>query len=401
MSTIDLTRRAAPPLLLAPRRLSRRVLMISTIFLGAALLGLARVDNAPGALATAGLLVAAWLPSALRLRRTWAVGLWMLWALCLGVFQMGWLIKQDVNAPHTRRGADGTQVSCSYQAGPLGFGRLVVYFGTAGMLAGLGALFNAYRRESLAPCHDSTEHLAVVAGAWLSLAGALTVVDAATLNNRSLFCDMSPAYRKPKGDPNVNRAWPTECAPEQQDMAWSNRLCGTAPAPATRPLAIILGALVCGLGVAGAVSASVRIRRRNRWLDGWLPRVQSGEIYGWSLGAPLPMSKEDHTSSEEAAPWLARADGDAMDGFYRPLSYSPLLDTEVDNAGSSYRSNPAGRSVDGVVVARIEQIFAAGAIGRVRRGERGARNVVLAVLVPGAIAITATGLFFVFVRLAC
>jgi hypothetical protein len=377
------------------------MLMVSTILLGAATLGLARVDNAPGALATAGLLVAAWLPSALRLRRTWAVGMWMLWALCLGVVQVGWLIKQDVSAPHTRRGADGTQVSCSYQAGPLGVGRLVVYFGTAGMLAGLGALFKSYRRESLAPCHDSTEHLAIVAGAWLSLAGALTVVDAVTLDKRSLFCDMSSADRKTSADPEMKSAWPAECASDQKDAPWRNRLCRVESSPATRPLAIILGALVFSVGAAGAALAATRVRRRAQWLEAWLPRVRSGEIHGWSLGPSFPMSRDDETSTEEAAPWLARADGDAMDSFYRPLSYSPPLETEVDNAGSSYRSGPTERPVDGVVVARIEQIFAADAIERVRRGERGARNVAVAVAAPGAIAILVTVVFFVFVRLAC
>jgi hypothetical protein len=376
-------------------------LLVATIFLGAALIGLARVDNAPGALATTGLLLAAWLPSALRLRRTWIVGLWMLWALCLGVFQIAWLIKQDVHAPHTRRGTDGTQVSCSYSSGPLGFGRVVVYFGTAGMIAGLGALFTAYRRESLAPCHDSSEHLAVVAGAWLSFAGALTVVDAATLNNRSLVCDIAPVNRPVKGMPSVNSSWPPECASDQKDAPWTSRLCRVEPAPATRPLAILAGSLVFGLGAAGAVAAAARSRQRRRWLDGWLPRVQSGKIDGWSLSAPLPISKEDDRSDEQTAPWLARADGDATDGFYRSLNYSAVRDLEVDNAESSYRTNLAWRSVDGVAVARIEQIFAADEPERIRRGERGARKVILAVLAPGAIALGVTIVFFIFVRLAC
>ncbi len=90
-----------------------------------------------------------------------------------------------------------------------------------------------------------------------------------------------------------------------------------------------------------------------------------------------------------------------MDGFYRPLICSPLFDAEVDRAGSGYRSNPARGSGDGVVVARIEQAFAAGAAGRGRRGESGARNMVVLAIAPAAIAIMVTVLFFVLVRLAC
>jgi hypothetical protein len=401
MTTVGLERPPTPPFLLASRRLSPGVLFVLTIFLGSALIGLARVDNAPGALATTGLLIAAWLPSALRLRRSWIVGLWMLWALCLGVFEIAWLIKQDVSAPHTRRGADGTQVSCWYSSGPLGIGRVVVYFGTAGMLAGLGALFTAYRRESLAPCHDSTEHLAVVAGAWLSFAGALTVVDAATLDNRSLFCDIAPVNRTVKDISRVNSAWPPECAPDQKDAPWTSRHCRVEPAPATRPLAIISGTLVFGLGAAGAFVVGAHIRRRRRWLEGWLPLVQSGKIHGWSLGAPLPIFGDDDRSNEQTVPWLARADEGAPDGFYRLLSYSTVFEQEVDNAGSSYRTSLASKSVEGVAVARIEQIFAADEPERIRRGERGARKVVLAVLAPGAIAIVGTIVFFIFVRLAC
>lgn len=78
-----------------------------------------------------------------------------------------------------------------------------------------------------------------------------------------------------------------------------------------------------------------------------------------------------------------------------------MRDPEVDSAGSSYRTNLAWRSVDGVAMARIEQVFAADEPERVRRGERGARKVILAVLTPGAIAIGATIVFFIFVRLAC
>ena len=52
-------------------------------------------------------------------------------------------------------------------------------------------------------------------------------------------------------------------------------------------------------------------------------------------------------------------------------------------------------------VARIEKSFDADTIGRVRRGERGARNVALAVFSPSALAIGLIALYFFIARLAC
>lgn len=369
-----------PPLLLAPRWLSPQRLMVAAVLLGAGALSLARVDNTPGMLMTAGLVLAAWLPALLPLRRWWVRWLWVLWSIALGLGQVAWLAVYDFRQQITVRGADGSDVSCWVQLANKHsevFSRLVVLrflllIGVAALLAGFGALRRAYRRETMAPCHDSTEQFAIIAGAWLALAGGLCLLDVVSMRNRERVCDSYSYFSHDRGSRR-----PAICEPlNGRSVDEVGELCYSMPTPATRPFAITLGSVVLLLGATGAVSAAVRIRRRRRWLDGWLKSVETNGVAGWSLVL--------HASASivaNEAPWLARTQEDAAEGAYRQLIFTPI---EVHDPDANYRREPSGP----VVIARIEETAAVRSLAVVRRGERSARILALVVVVVCAVMFT-------------
>jgi hypothetical protein len=220
---------------------------------GTAALALARVDASPGIRPTAVLLLAAWAPMVLPARRAWTRELCVYLTFAIVLVHLGWWAVWD---PPSRDSlslpVDGMWVLLvnpwnghMLRDGDLGrFVRTVVFYAMAGLLGCFPVVWCAFHRELRSPGRDSGAQVAVLAGAWLAVAGCVGALDAFT---------RSDAVRS------------------------------VQTVELTRPrLQLAAGGLSAGIGVLGmlaAVGAAAVVRRRERWLA----RVAAGAIDGWSI----------------------------------------------------------------------------------------------------------------------
>lgn len=158
----------ATPFAAAPRWLTPHMVVLSVLLLGTAALAFARVDASPGATSTAVMLLAAWTPMTLPMRRPWVRSIGIMWTASVVLLHLAWGMIQDW-------GSDENHLA-----------RLAVGGAMVGLFASFAAVWRAFHREVESPASDSAGQLAVIGGAWLAVAGCVSAVDALTRTNTAL-----------------------------------------------------------------------------------------------------------------------------------------------------------------------------------------------------------------------
>lgn len=306
-----------PSFLSSPTWLTPRVVVVVAVVVAAATLGFARVDNTPGALSTTAVLLAIWLPMSFPLQRRWVRRFWTTWAIGLSIAYVAWLMAGD---EHDIRfyvqALDGSRVVCRAtlrdSSGLYYMLILVPRTALISLLAGLlfsaAALRRAFQRELSSPCADSSDHVLLVAGLWLSLAGGGSLMDSYSRSARSLSCIT-------EAGPKSTRTLPRFCTPQ----SISRGSCNDLSLPATQLPAKVLGIFIVGFGLVASAWAARRIQRRRLWIR----QVSRREVPNWSFITHDPAQR-----SLESTPRLCRSDAFPDSDCVKLLVFSPA-DSEV------------------------------------------------------------------------
>lgn len=287
----------APSFLFSPIWLTPRVVLVVAVVVAAATLGFARIDNTPGGLSTTALLLAIWLPLSFPQRRGWARRLWNTWAIGLSIAYVALFMAGDEHdLQFYVQALDGSKASCRatlHDANGLYYmlilaPRMVLFSLLAGLLVSAAAPRRAIQRELSSPCADSSDHLLLVAGLWVSLAGGVSLMDSYSRSARSLVCSA-------EAGPKSTQTLPRFCTPQ----SISHGACKNIPLPATQLTAKVLGAFVVGLGLAASAWAARRIQRRRLWIR----QVSRREVPNWYF-----ISHDPAKMSLENTPRLCRSD---------------------------------------------------------------------------------------------
>jgi hypothetical protein len=375
----------APAFVTEPRWLTPRRIALCVLLLGTTALTLVRVDAAPGVRPTAVMLLAAWAPMALPLRRPWVRWIGITWTASIVFLHLGWWACYDLvpfrsqhldpkhYAIHLLDSWTGARI---HTVGGWIAVRLAMAFATAGLFASFRIVWRALQREVASPAGDSARQLAVIAGTWLALAGVMGTVDAFTRPDVVVEVwgeDRCAAEERPctadlmcwphacvagrcESSPSRPTRKPDFCEGETSRIDKDVRpcdFCRDLTHPSLRRGAGWFAAASACCGLLFVVGAAHRLRQRARWIE----QVGDGSVEGWSLAYYAPT-------------WGTLAAIPRLVGGIEPTDLAltclvvrrPSAQQRLD---SGYRDLPA----QGVVVGRLDSTPWMGGLNAARRGE--------------------------------
>jgi hypothetical protein len=355
-------------------------------FAGTVALALARVDAFPGVRTTAAFLLAAWAPLALPVRRSWARELCVYLTFALVLVHLGWWAVWDLSTygfplPPDAERQEGVgfvvrQVNPwngdpAWRDGFLHYLRLAVGLVMAGLLGCFHVVWRALHRELRSPGRDSGGQVAVIAGAWLAMAGCAGALDAFTRPDAALWVLQADPPPTTPIRPSICQDSPTRVYTRETYEALS--FCRDLTRPRLQRAAGGLSAGIGALGALVAVAAAMRSRRRERWLE----RVAAGAIDGWSLVRYAPEWGEleaiprviggeppvDPKWNELAAVPRRIDEGPPVDPALTTLVVHQVL---RQREGAGYRAAPEDKRI---VWGRLDAALLMAALRLARRGE--------------------------------
>jgi hypothetical protein len=229
------------------------------------------------------------------------------------------------------------------------YARVALGYAMAGLFGAFPVVWRALHRELRSPGRDSARQVAVIAGAWLAMAGCAGALDA--------FIRPSFVLLARTDDPRAPLPAICQDGPSQiyvPEWRRTDRFCRDLPRPLLQRAAGPLSTGIGALGVLVAAGAAAVSRRRERWLG----RVAVGEVDGWSMVPYAPEWGELET--------IPRIVGEV-------LPADPELTTLVvqrvseQQRAMGYRAAPEEKRV---AWGRLDATPRNGGLRRARRGEK-------------------------------